>query len=135
MLLIIFSLDFATKNDYMICSNEFNKRIKIQVSSILPNNSPNLVAGVSFTTIANAWAKIKTNAAREFIDGVNVENGVNVDFYIIYNSSIPLDKQLWIEYDGDIYRVSNVDNINKDNEIIKLRTIEKGSKKIEANKR
>lgn len=118
----------------MKCEN-YNKRIKIQTSSIIPNNSPSSPANVSFTTVAMAWAKIKTNASLQFIDGVNIENGLNVDFYIKYNSAIPLDKQLWIEYDGDIYKVSNIDNVNKDDEILRLRTLEKGDKTINANKR
>ena len=78
---------------------------------------------------------IKTNTAREFIDGVNIENGLNTDFYIRYNSTIPLEKQLWVEYGGNLYKITNVDNIDKDNKIIRLRAIEKGDKTINANKR
>lgn len=78
---------------------------------------------------------IKTNTAREFIDGVNIENGLNTDFYIRYTSSISLSQQLWIEYDGNLYKITNVDNIDKDNKIIRLRAIEKGDKTINANKR
>jgi len=78
---------------------------------------------------------IKTNTAREFIDGVNIENGLNTDFYIRYNSSIPLNQQLWVEYNNNLYKITNTDNIDKDDKIIRLRSVEKGDKTINANKR
>lgn len=123
------------KNIKKVCISDFDKRIKIQTSSITPNNSPNSVSSVGFTTIATVWAMIKTNTAREFIDGVNIESGINTDFYIRYNSSIPLDKQLWVEYDNNLYKITNLDNIDKDDKTIRLRSIEKGDKTINANKR
>ena len=123
------------KNIKKVCISDFDKRIKIQTSSITPNNSPNSVSSVGFTTIATVWAMIKTNTAREFIDGVNIESGINTDFYIRYNSSIPLDKQLWVEYDNNLYKITNLDNIDKDDKTIRLRSIEKGDKTINLNKR
>lgn len=123
------------KNIKKVCISDFDKRIKIQTSSITPNNSPNSVSSVGFTTIATVWAMIKTNTAREFIDGVNIESGINTDFYIRYNSSIPLDKQLWVEYDNNLYKITNLDNIDKDDKTIRLRSIEKGDKTINVNKR
>ena len=123
------------KNIKKVCISDFDKRIKIQTSSITPNNSPNSVSSIGFTTIATVWAMIKTNTAREFIDGVNIESGINTDFYIRYNSSIPLDKQLWVEYDNNLYKITNLDNIDKDDKTIRLRSIEKGDKTINVNKR
>jgi len=123
------------RNINKVCIGDFNERIKIQTTSIAPNNSPSGLSSVAFTTIAEVWAMIKTNAAREFIDGVNVENGLNTDFYIRFNSSVPLNKQLWIEYAGALYKITNTDNIDKSNKIVRLRSQEKGDKTINANKR
>ena len=123
------------KNINKICIGDLNHRIKIQTTSITPNNAPNSLSTVAFTTVAEVWAMIKTNTAREFIDGVNIENGLNTDFYIRYTSSISLSQQLWVEYDGNLYKITNLDNIDKDNKIIRLRAIEKGDKTINANKR
>lgn len=123
------------KNINKVCIGDFDKRIKIQTSSITANNSPNNLSSVQFTTIATVWSMIKTNTAREFIDGVNIENGLNTDFYIRYNSSIPLNQQLWVEYNNNLYKITNTDNIDKDDKIIRLRSVEKGDKTINANKR
>jgi len=123
------------KNINKVCIGDFDKKIKILTTSITPNNSPNSLSSVGFTTIATIWAMIKTNTIRQFIDGVNIENGLNTDFYIRYNSSIPLNKQLWVEYNNNLYKITNTDNIDKDDKIIRLRSIEKGDKTINANKR
>lgn len=123
------------KNINKVCIGDFDKKIKILTTSITPNNSPNSLSSVGFTTIATIWAMIKTNTTRQFIDGVNIENGLNTDFYIRYNSSIPLNKQLWVEYNNNLYKITNTDNIDKDDKIIRLRSIEKGDKTINANKR
>ena len=123
------------KNIKKICTNNFDKRIKILTTAIIPSNAPNSSATVGFTTIATVWAMIKTNTAREFIDGVNIEKGVNTDFYIRYNSSILLDKQLWIEHQNIYYKIVNNENIDINNKIIRFRSIEKGDKTINANKR
>ncbi len=123
------------KNINKVCIGDFDKRIKIQTSSITANNAPNSLSSVQFTTIATVWSMIKTNTAREFIDGVNIEDGLNTDFYIRYNSSIPLNQQLWVEYNNNLYKITNTDNIDKDDKIIRLRSVEKGDKTINANKR
>ena len=123
------------KNINKVCIGDFNHRIKIQTTSIIANNAPDTLSTVGFTTVAEVWAMIKTNTAREFIDGVNVENGLNTDFYIRHNSLISFSQQLWIEYESNLFKITNIDNIDKDNKIIRLRAIEKGDKAINANKR
>lgn len=123
------------RNINKVCAGEFKDRIKIQTTSIAPNNSPNALSSVGFTTVATMWALVKTNPAREFIDGVNIENGLNTDFYIRYNSAIPLDKQLWVEYKDVLFKITNTNNIDKMDNIVRLRSTEKGDKNINANKR
>lgn len=123
------------RNTNKVCAGDFRDRIAIQTTSITPNNSPNALSSVGFSTIATMWALVKTNPSREFIDGVNIENGLNTDFYIRYNSAIPLDKQLWVEYKSVLYKITNTDNIDKMDNIVRLRSTEKGDKTINANKR
>lgn len=123
------------KNANKICIGDFDDKIKIQTTYINANNAPNGVSSVAFTLIAECWAMIKTNPSREFIDGVNIENGLNTDFYIRFNSAVPLDKQLWIEFKNSLYKVTQTDNIDKQDNIVRLRSTEKGDKTINANKR
>ena len=78
---------------------------------------------------------IKTSANVQFIDGVNVQNGLNTDFFIRYTSSIDFEKQLWVEYDSNRFKITNIENIDKQDKIIRLRSTEKGDKDILANAR
>lgn len=123
------------RNVNKVCIGDFREKIKIQTTSISANNAPNGLSSVAFTTVAEVWAMIKTNASREFVDGVNIENGLNTDFYVRYNTAIPLTKQLWIEYKSNLYKITNTDNIDKMDNIVRLRSTEKGDKTINANKR
>ena len=123
------------KNINKVCTSDFNKRVKIQTTSISANNAPSGLASVGFADILSVWALVKTSSNREFIEGVNIENGLNTDFFIRYNSSVDFERQLWIEYNDSRFKITNVDNIDKENKIIRLRSTEKGNKSILANSR
>lgn len=115
--------------------SDFNKRIKIQTSFIKANNAPNTKATASFETIAQAWALIKTNTNNQFINGVNIVSGLNIDFYIKHQSKIDYEKQLWVEFKDNLFKITQIDNIDKDNNIVRLRASETGNKNILANQR
>lgn len=123
------------KNTNKVCISDLNKKIIIQTSSIAPDNSPDSVSTTSFANVATVWAMIKTSANISFINGVNVENGLNTDFFIRYTNAIHFEQQLWIEYDGSRYKVINSENIDKDNKFVRLRSSEKGDKTILVNQR
>lgn len=120
-------------NTNKVCISNLNERIVIQTKTIASNNNPNSEATTVFTDVASAWALIKTNSNYEWIDGVQVRNGFNTDFYIRYNSVIDYTQQLWIEHNSNKYRVVNIDNIDKQDEFIKLRTTQTGNESINAN--
>jgi len=122
-------------NTNKVCIQDLNKRIEIQTSYIAANNSPGGLSTANFVTVLTVWAMIKTSANVQFIDGVNIENGLNTDFFIRYSSAINFEKQLWIEFDGNRFKITNIENIDKQNKFIRLRSIEKGAKTILANAR
>ena len=123
------------KNINKVCVGDLDKRVKIQTSSISPINSPNSVSTTAFSTILTVWAMIKTNANSRYIDGVNIENVLNTDFFIRYTSSIDFEQQLWIEFNNNRFKITSIENIDKDNKFIRLRTSEKGTKTILVNQR
>lgn len=118
-----------------ICSADFNRKIKIQYTASVPNNNPNSNAGTTFKDLKTVWAMVKTGITTEFIDNVNVERSVNIDFYIRYTNSIDFEKEIWVLFDNNRYKISSVDNIDKRNEIVRLRAIERGNKSLGANQR
>jgi SPP1 family predicted phage head-tail adaptor len=123
------------RNTNKVCIGDLNRRIEIQTSYISPDNSPNSVATATFTTIATVWAMIKTNPTNSFIDGVNTIGGFNTDFYIRYSSSIDFEQQLWVLYDGNRFKITGINNIDKQDNIVNLRSTEAGSASITVNSR
>jgi len=97
-----------------VCVGDLNKKIKIQFSSSKPNNAPNTNAGTVFSDVVSVWAMIITNPNNEFINGVNTVDGINTDFYIRYTTSIDLSKQIWVEYASNRFKITGVENINKE---------------------
>lgn len=118
-----------------ICAANFDKRIKIQTSSISGTNTPATPAATAFVDVVTVWAMVKTVSSREFIDGVNVSSGVNIDFFIRYNSAIDLTKSISVEYNNERYKIDSSEDVDKSNKIIRLRSRELGDKNIQANQR
>lgn len=116
-----------------VCLGDLNERISVQVKRIVSNNAPNTSSTTSFTEVAGAWALIKTTPSYQWIDGVQVNVGINTDFYIRYNSSIDYTQQLWIEHRNIKYRVINIENIDEQYKFIRFRASKTGSESINAN--
>jgi len=77
---------------------------------------------------------IKTSASGDFVNNVNVSNTITIDFYIRYNSAIDISQQLFVLLDNKRYKIELVDDIDKDNKIIRLRAKELGLSTLQANK-
>ncbi len=118
-----------------ICAADFNRKISIQYTASIANNNPNANAGTSFKDLIEVWAMVKTNQNSEFVQNVNVENSTNIDFFIRYTSSIDFERELWVLFNGNRYKINSAENIDKQNKLIRLRAIERGKKTIQANQR
>ena len=124
-----------TKNASKICTADFDKKIKIQTTSIEGTNAPDIESAVSFSDIAVAYAMMKTKPNIRYINGVNVESGITTEIYIRYDSSIDYSLELFIEWSNDKFKVINVENINNENKTIKFNCVRHGDKSINANLR
>lgn len=122
-----------------ICEGDFNRKIKIQYTASAANNKPNSNASTSFNDLIQVWAMVKTNSlisgSSDFIQNVNTQKGFSIDFFIRYTASIDFERELWVEFNGNRYKVGSVDNIDKRNELIRLRASERGKKTVQANQR
>lgn len=122
-------------NKSRVCIGDLNKKIKIQFSSSKGQNAPNVNAATVFSEVITVWALIKTTPVFEPVNGVNIENGVNTDFYIRYTSDIDFSKQIWVEFESNRFKVTGVDNIDKESRFVRLRSTERGSKTLGAAQR
>lgn len=118
-----------------ICASDFDKRIKIQISQKTSNNAPNSINTTTYTTILTTWAMIKTKPLNDFINGVNISSGVNINFHIRYTNSIDFRQQLFVEYNNNLYTIQSFENKDEQNQFIVLTASQRGDKNINANKR
>lgn len=119
------------KNNKKICIADFDKKIKIQSYSTAISNIGDI--GVSFIDIAEVWAFIKTRNNASFIADVNIADITTIEFYIRY-LDVDLNKQIFIEFEGNRYKINSIENIDKDAKIIVLRATERGNKELNANR-
>jgi SPP1 family predicted phage head-tail adaptor len=117
-----------------VCTTDFNKKIIIEKYGSYGNNSPNADAILTYQTVATVFAMVKTSANGDFVNNVNVSNTITIDFYIRYNSAIDISQQLFVLLDNKRYKIELVDDIDKDNKIIRLRAKELGLSTLQANK-
>lgn len=127
------SCESIKPNINKICISDFKNRIKIQYRSIAPVNSPDANLTVSFTDVISCWSLIKTGTSNNWINGVNTGETNNTDFFIRWTASVDFAREIWILFDGNRFKISNIDNIDKQKNIIRLRSVEKGDKDINAN--
>ena len=121
------------KNIKKICTADFDKKIVIQNYSSVGNSSPNADITFNYITLAIVFAMVKTNATGDFVNNVNVGTSITIDFYIRFNSLIDINQQLFVLFDNKRYKIELVDDIDKDNKIIRLRAKELGLSTLQAN--
>lgn len=119
------------KNNKKICIADFDKKIKIQSYSTSISNIGDV--GVSFIDVAEVWAFVKTRNNSSFIANVNIADITTIEFYIRY-LNIDLNKQIFIEFESNRYKINSIENIDKDAKIIVFRATERGNKELNANK-
>lgn len=121
------------KNIKKICTADFDKKIVIQKYGSLGNSSPDADITFNYITLATVFAMIKTNATGNFVNNVNVGTSITIDFYTRFNSLIDINQQLFVLFDNKRYKIELVDDIDKDNKIIRLRAKELGLSTLQAN--
>lgn len=122
-----------------VCSGDLNKRIKIQYTSSKGNNNLNSNSTTAFTDILTVWAMIKTKStvggSSTFIQNTNTTRSISHDFFIRWNSGIDFQKSLWVEYNSRRFKVDSVENIDEEDKFVRLSSLERGDKSIQANQR
>jgi SPP1 family predicted phage head-tail adaptor len=118
-----------------ICAANFNRKITLQYAASVANNNPNQNAGSASKDIKTCWAMVKTTPSAEFDNETNINEGITTDFYIRYDSTIDLGKSIWVEFDSNKYRITDVENIDLRNELLRLRSVKRGNKNFAVNLR
>ena len=117
-----------------ICTGALNKRITIEYPFNVGTSNSNVNTNRDFEEVGNFWAAIKTTSGGRFFEGTNLEEGITTDFFIKFTKSIDLQERIWVRFDNRRFKIADVQNLNEDNRIIRLRAIERGTVLVEANK-
>lgn len=115
----------------IICAGDLKHKIKIQSRAI---KTP--VTGVDLTEEMTdektAWAGIKTGRGESIFDAQQVERDVTHYFFVRYISWITAEH--WILYKTKRYDILDIENINEDNEFMRLRCNVRGATTSEKSK-
>lgn len=126
-------------NNYKVCSSNLRSKIEIQFPVSVEASNPDSTAESVFKEIKKTvYAMIKTSTRLggvEGFGGTNISQSVNLDFYIRYDASIDLEKQIWVLFNNVRYKIVVTENIDHRNKTIRLGAVQRGNKSLAANQR
>lgn len=118
-------------NQRKICLGDLNKRVILQNRDITPPLYGSVDFDENFTNTATVWAAVKTVSGKTFFDGVN-DRAITHEIYIRYDATVTAET--WIEYNNKRIDILNVENLEENDEYLKLICNERGANTIEATK-
>ncbi len=107
----------------IICAGDLKHYIEIQTRKI---EAPLSGVDHEYDTplYAKTWAMIQTVSGLRDFDKINVGEGVTHLFYIRYLSGVT--EQEWVIYNGQRFDIADVENLDEENQFMKLECIDKG---------
>jgi head-tail adaptor len=114
-----------------VCIGSMNKLIRLKVRSLTPPLGDTPDFGETFSQLVDVWAMVETIVGEEIFDDSNVRRLITHDFYIRYLQDITFE--LWLLYPAQIgntkelyFDILKVENLNMENEFLKLRCSDRG---------
>jgi hypothetical protein len=112
------------------CISSFRHYIRVIDSQISPADESYTVDNTDF--VLSGKAIIKTSSGISFSNGVNIDTGITHTFIIRY-VNIPIEKNFMIWKDGEFYRIESIENIDEDNQYLKIKASKRGTDDLGAN--
>lgn len=116
-----------------LCVGDLNKRVRVQVRSLISKGYEDTKYGEDFKTIKSLWAALETTRGYQSFSDVGIENNITHKFYIRYSMEYTVTSEDWIEYKCDKYKIVDVENLDENDEYLLLFCTKKGSKNVVAN--
>lgn len=114
-----------------ICIGDLNKLIKLEVNRKVSPASGNSYATVTTTEDLEVWAKQTSSKGVVSFGESNLEQVVTDYFYIRYLPDINITSS--IVYDDKRYSIVDIENLNGNNEFLKISTNKRGDSTLKAN--
>jgi SPP1 family predicted phage head-tail adaptor len=103
---------------------DMRHKIEIRTQAIAPINTDNPDFGENFTLFKTVWAKIDTVSGEEIFAGTSLIKIVTHVFTIRYIAT--LTKEFWIFYQGNSYKIVDVEPLDERKVFMKIRCIIRG---------
>lgn len=110
---------------------QMSERVVIQERGLNATAPGDFVADLEFGKGIETWASLKTYAASEFFDGVNVVRKATHKYGIRYRPGVTAE--MFLTHKGVIYDIIDVENFEERNEFLILSCNVRGSKRYETN--
>jgi len=116
-----------------LCLGDLNKKIKLLKRKIVsPDNIDEYDYQQDFIETIEVWASIQTISGKDMFDGSELIGTATHIFYLKY---IDIDSNDWmIEYKNKFYRIYLVDNMDENDEFLKLYCSVRGDINSEVNR-
>lgn len=114
-----------------VCVGDLDKLIQVQTRSIQPPAGSSVDFFEQFTEYQDFWALIQTVNGLSIFDGSGITQNITHKIYIPYAEGITFEN--WVQYNGNRYRISRVENLDERNEFFLLYCIFRGSAALAVN--
>ena len=109
-----------------------SERIKLHNRSIQVPEFGTYDFTETFTGTKTVWANVQTAAGQTFFTGASVDVGLSHIIIIRYDEAVT--SETWIEFNGNNLKIISVENLDENNEFLRLRCSERGDKDLGASK-
>lgn len=109
---------------------DLSKRITLHTRSIRPPDFGDTNFTEEFSNPVVVWAMILTSTGKTIFDGVSLDVQVTHEVYIRHRDGVT--EETWIEYKNDYYDVLRVENLEEDDEFLKISCKVRGDKDLGA---
>ena len=99
------------------CAGDLKYRITLKNRS-LDAPRDNVDFDEDFSDEVTVWAGIKTVNGKTIFDDTNTERDISHEFIIRFREGI--SNKTWIEYNGDNYDIVKAENVNEQNDWLRL---------------
>ena len=115
-----------------VCYGDLNRKIVIETRSIKPpSDDDDFDYGQEFTESQTVWATVQTTSGKDIFDGANMIGTATHLFFIKYISG--LTSESMITWQNEKYRILRLENLDENNEFVKLYCNIRGTKDNEVN--
>lgn len=115
-----------------VCIGDLNKQISIYERGQTSPTFGNVDYSEGFSLKLTTFAGVETKRGYSVFDqiGINQNQGQNQYTHIFYIRYVPecqITSQDWIEYNCDLFKIVNdVENLDENDEFLKIRAVKKG---------